>query len=175
MKVVVNINLRDDSGRILETKVKKGTVSNIRSVHQDETYSLELYNFIPQQLTVQDNFQCWNTILRSYTQLNQYFVIVWANIPQTKIGGALWPLMVTPNASVFLPGASANGKIVCNWWNWNDSPAVGRQLPYPNPVPEYNIIVGSITSDADAYTLTQFNDSTYPTHPVGNYNNAEAL
>jgi hypothetical protein len=147
MQVKVVINQTNAQGATTQTVEKLGTVSTIRTVHNDEGPSLDLIQFV--SAVNYESFNCLNTVIQSCTQSNQYFVILWSCIPQTT--SAFWPLMWKPNASIGDSGSSMLLNIDCNWWNWANSPAECRQMPAPNPIPEYTIIIGSIESYVGQY------------------------
>ncbi|MES2778832.1 MAG: hypothetical protein V4651_02945 [Bacteroidota bacterium] len=173
MNMVVNINLISDNGS--KTIVKHGTVSTIRTVHGDggasDPASLQLINYVPTGNP--EGLNCWNAIINSCTQPSQYFIVLWACIPQSV--GAVWPLMYKPNASVSDPGSSNGSQIICNWWYWNDSPAVNRGIPAPDPIPAFTTIIGSIEAINQQYTTDAFEGNDQGPNFGQYYQEAESL
>lgn len=152
MKVSVTIKVVNDNGGVTKIIVKQGTVSTVKVVHGNEggptTPSLDLIDYLA--VGSPNGNSCWNTVIRSITQPDQYFVVLWACIAESV--GVVWPLMHKPNAAINDVGASNGTQIVCNWWRWGDSPAIGRNIPPPVPTPPYTAIIGSIGALYRQYT-----------------------
>lgn len=154
--------------------IKSGTVSTIKVLQNDEgagVQYLDLYNFnLVQSPTYPD---VGNFVIRSCTQRDQYFIILWMSIPASA--GAIYPLMYAPNASMNNIGNSVPGTVTCNWWYWSDSPAINLGIPEPNPLPAHTVIIGSIGASLNEYTLANL-DGNPPGPPFGNYyDHAEEL
>lgn len=173
--VDVIINEVDNNGVTAATETKQGTVSTVKIIQPDGNEGLELEQFTP----VQD--AAWNTcyalVLKSCTQNNQYFIVTWASILQTN-GMCLWPLMYSPNAATPPNAGNSSGtSMICNWWNWTDSPAVQRGIPVPNPIPESISIIGSIAATSGQYTTVNIDSEVYPVTTIStdDYTNARGL
>lgn len=163
MNVVINQIGPNPPGSI----VKTGTVSTIKVLQNDfgsEVTYLDLNKFeLVQSPTYPD---VGNFIIRSCTQRDQYFIILWMSVPASV--GAMYPLMYAPNASMNNIGNSVPGTVTCNWWYWSNSPAINLGIPEPNPLPDYTVIIGSIAASYNEYTMANL-DGNPPGPPFGSH------
>ncbi|MFA6261123.1 MAG: hypothetical protein WC760_06640 [Bacteroidia bacterium] len=170
----VIINALDSNGVTVSSETKQGTVSTIKVIQPDGGEGLELDKFTPVQDAAWNT--CYKLVLKSCTQNSQFFIVTWASIQQSN-GMCLWPLMYSPNAATLNTGNSEGAAMICNWWNWNDSPAVQRGIPQPDPIPGSISIIGSICAIAGQYTTVNIDSETYPVTTISSsdYTNARGL
>lgn len=167
----VTVNIYDNSGALIESAQKTGTISTIKTVKRD-------LDPVSTLVVITDSpsiGEMGSYIIQSATQTSQYFAILWSTVlvtgndpNQTEV----YPLMYYPQLPPFnVAGGSDAPAISCGTiWVWNTSPAWNRQIVYPNVAPyssfpNYMNVVGCfVLPDLGTFTsvLNVATGSSYP-------------